>query len=52
MYVPEEHSTETSRSVTGVPSAASVSVTEYRTNEETVTGRAGISTSSPSRTRE
>lgn len=52
MYVPDEHSTETSRSVTGVPSSASASCAECTTNEETVTGRAGISTSSPSRTRE
>ena len=51
MYVPDEQTTETTRSTTGVPSSATASRTSWTANEEMVTGRAGISNSSPSRAR-
>ncbi|CAM5733016.1 hypothetical protein SHIRM173S_01604 [Streptomyces hirsutus] len=51
MYVPEEQTTETTRSSTGVPFSATAGRTSYTVNEETVTGRAGMSNSSPSRAR-
>ncbi len=51
MYVPDEQTTETTRSSTGVPSSATASRMSYTAKEETVTGRAGISKSSPSRAR-